>query len=466
MKTLNYIFLLLILSGCKISKDIPVPQQELPEVYRNAFTIDTTTVADLKWNDFFSDPQLQELINKTIKGNLNLQIAIKNIEASRQILRQSKWGQAPQLNAYVSASSTIPSENSLNGLSINNFLNTSHIEDYNAGLSLSWEADIWGKISSRKKEALARYLETEEVKKLLQANLIAAAAQGYYNLLMMDAQLEVALKNQALSENTVNMVTRQFDAGQVTHLAVEQAEAQRLRAAQIVPQLEKEILLQENALSLLTGTVPGAIERSGTIADALLNKNLPTGIPAQLLSRRPDVKAQEYELAAANARVSISKASMYPALNITASGGLNSFKSDNWFNMPSSLFGLVTGSLVQPLLQGRRLKTQYEIAKIEREKAVIDFRQQVLVAVGEVSDALAEIEKLNKELDFAGQRVANLQKAVSNADKLFASGLASYLEVITAQSNVLQSELDLAAVKRNQLFAETKLYRALGGGWK
>ncbi|MCW4469659.1 efflux transporter outer membrane subunit [Flavobacterium sp. MFBS3-15] len=466
MRTFSYILLLLTLIGCKVSKDTPLPQQDLPEAYRNAFATDTTTIADLKWDAFFTDPQLQELIGNTIKGNLDLQIAVKNIEASRQMLRQSKWGQVPQLNAYVSASSNIPSENSLNGLSLNNFLGTSHIEDYNAGLSLSWEADIWGKISSRKKEALANYLKTEEAKKLVQANLVASAAQGYYNLLMLDAQLEVALKNRTLSENTVNMVTRQFDAGQVTHLAVEQAEAQRLRAAQIVPQLEKEILLQENALSLLTGTVPGAIGRSGTIANTALHSELPTGIPASILSRRPDVKAQEHELAAANARVGIAKAFMYPALNITANGGLNSFKSDNWFNMPSSLFGLVTGSLAQPLLQGRRLKTQYEVAKTEREKAVIGFRQQVLVAVGEVSDALAEIEKLKEEVAFANERVANLQKAVGNADKLFGSGLASYLEVITAQSNVLQSELDLATVKRNQLAAEVKLYRALGGGWK
>lgn len=468
MKTYLYIpaLLMLILTGCKVSKDTPLPQQDLPEAYRNAFSTDTTSIADQKWDTFFTDPKLQELIKRTISGNNDLQIALKNIQASRQLLSQSKWGQVPQLNGYVNASSSIPSENSLNGLSINNFLGTSHIEDYNAGVTLSWEADIWGKISSRKKEALANYLKTEEARKLVQANLVSTAAHGYYNLLMLDAQLEVAKKNRDLSENTVRMVTSQFNAAQVTHLAVEQAEAQRLRAAQIVPQLEKEIIIQENALSILTGVMPGEIQRTAGLTTAQLHSQLPTGIPAALLSHRPDVKAQEYELNAANARVGIAKAFMYPALNITAQGGLNSFKSDNWFNMPASLFGLVTGSIAQPLLQGKKLRAQYEIAKTEREKAVIAFRQQVLVAVGETSDALAEIEKLKQEVDFAQQRVANLQKAVSNADKLFSSGLATYLEVITAQSNVLQSELDLAAVKRNQLSAEVKLYKALGGGWK
>jgi NodT family efflux transporter outer membrane factor (OMF) lipoprotein len=283
---------------------------------------------------------------------------------------------------------------------------------------------------------------------------------------MLDAQLEVAVKNRTLGENTVAIVQRQFSAGQVTSLALEQADAQRLKAAQIVPQIEKEIAIQENALSILTGAVPDRITRNTTLDLSPLQTTLATGVPAGIVSHRPDVKATEYELQAANARVGVAKASMYPALNITAAGGVNSFQANNWFNMPASLFGMVAGSLAQPLLQGRRLKTQYEVAKIDREKAVIAFRQQVLVAVGEVSDALVRVEKLKEEREFATARVANLQRATNNADLLFKSGMANYLEVITAQSNVLQSELELAAVKRDQLNAVAQLYRALGGGWQ
>lgn len=469
MKEYYYItvVLLLTLTGCKVSKDITTPTPEMPQEFRNAFAInDTVTIADWEWNRFFPDQQLQDLIAKAVAGNYDLQTALKNIENARLQLRQSKWGQIPQLNAYVNASTSIPSENSLNGLSANSFLETSHIEDYVLGLSFSWEADIWGKINSRKKEALATYLATEEAKKAIQANLVATVAQSYYNLLMLDAQLEIARKNKALSEKTVRIISRQFDAGQVTHLAVEQAEAQRLQAARIVPQVEKEITIQENALSILTGTMPAEILRNSNLTEIELHDSLPTGIPASLLSFRPDVKALEYELDAANARVGIAKAYLYPSLSITANAGLNSLMTDNWFNMPASLFGTLAGGLTQPLLQGKKLRTQYEIAKNEREKVVIAFKQQVLVAVGDVSDALAEIEKLNEEVAFAQARVKNLQKAVSNADKLFSSGLANYLEIITAQNNVLQSELDLAAVKRNQLSAEVKLYKALGGGWK
>ncbi|WP_417350266.1 efflux transporter outer membrane subunit [Flavobacterium alkalisoli] len=470
MKNL-YIYLLsvlfLMLTGCKVSKDVETPQPDLPVAYRNAITTaDTSTIADIEWRTFFPDATLQQLIDKALSGNYDLQQALKNIEASRLLLKQSKWGNVPQLNAYVTASSTIPSENSLNGLSANNFLGTSHVENYDAGLSLSWEADIWGKISSRKKEALAQYLKTEEAKKAIQTELVSGVAQGYYNLLMLDAQLSVARKNLDLSNNTVRIIRMQFESGQVTSLAVEQAEAQRLNAAQIVPMLEKEIVLQENALSVLTGELPAEIARIASIDLEPVYENITTGVPAAVVSRRPDIKMFEYDLAAANARVGVTKAQMYPALNITASGGLNSFKSDNWFNMPSSLFGIVAGSVAQPLLNNKRLRTQYEVAKVEREKAVLAFRQGVLVAVSEVSDALVKIEKLKEEQQFAEQRVASLQRATGNADKLFNSGMANYLEVITAQSNVLQSELDLAALKRDQLSALAELYKALGGGWK
>ena len=470
MKTYNlYIVsaLLLLLSGCKVSSDVPAPDMGLPAEYRDSqASADTTTIADVQWKEFFPDATLQELIGKAVNNNNDLQIAVKNIESARQLLRQSKWGNVPQVNFSTTANTSIPSQNSLNGISLNNFLHTSHIEDYNAGATLSWEADIWGKIGSRKKDALAQYLKTEEARKAIQTNIVAAVAQGYYNLLMLDAQLEVAVKNRTLGENTVAIVQRQFTAGQVTSLALEQADAQRLKAAQIVPQIEKEIAIQENALSILTGAVPDRIIRNTTLDLSPLQTTLATGVPAGIVSHRPDVKATEYELQAANARVGVAKASMYPALNITAAGGVNSFQANNWFNMPASLFGMVAGSLAQPLLQGRRLKTQYEVAKIDREKAVIAFRQQVLVAVGEVSDALVRVEKLKEEREFATARVANLQRATNNADLLFKSGMANYLEVITAQSNVLQSELELAAVKRDQLNAVAQLYRALGGGWQ
>ena len=167
-----------------------------------------------------------------------------------------------------------------------------------------------------------------------------------------------------------------------------------------------------------------------------------------------------------NARVGIAKAEMYPALRITASGGINSFMASNWFNIPASLFGIAAGSVVQPLLQHHELKTQYEIAEVERDKTVLRFRQTVLNAVGEVSQAMVKIEKFKTQQEITAKKVSTLQEATGNANYLFKNGMANYLEVITAQGNVLLSELELASIKRSRLNATTDLYVALGGGWK
>ena len=454
-----------ILTGCKV-QNIETPKDAVPQTYRNISSQDSTSIADLEWKQFFTETALVQLIDSAVAKNNDLQIAQKNIESAQWQLKQSKWNNVPQLDFQINAASNRLSDNSLNGLSTSSFLGKSHIEDYNAAFGLSWEADIWGKMRNRKRQALAVYLQSEEAKKAVQTLVVANVSKGYFNLLMMDAQLAVAKKNLVLNDSTIFVINLQFQAGQVTSLAKQQAEAQQLVAAKLIPELEQQIAIQENALSVITGTFPNSKKRGKMLNDIAIVENLAAGIPSSLVSRRPDVKSAELELQAANAKVGIAKAYMYPALNITAAGGTNAFEISNWFNIPASLFGTVAGSLTQPILQNKKLRTQYEVAKIEREKAVIQFRQRVLVAVGEVSDALVSIEKLKTQYEISSQRVKVLQTAVKNADMLFKNGMAGYLEVITAQGNLLQSEIELAYLKKSRLDANIELYRALGGGWR
>jgi multidrug efflux system outer membrane protein len=468
MKSPNILYLfiafLLILEGCKVSKDIAAPKDAAPQVFRGAATADSTSIASLKIREFFRDEDILRLIDSALLRNLDVQVAIKNIESAELLFKQSKLGNLPAVNLQISASSNRPSDNSLNGLSTSQFLGTKHIEDYNAVLGLSWEADIWGKIKSQKQAALATYLQTSEVRKALQTRIVANVAQGFYQLLMLDAQMGVARRNVALNDSTLNMIKLQFDAGQVTSLAIQQAEAQRLVAAGIVPQLEQAIAIQENALSVLAGTVPGAIARASRLENISMAERLSAGIPSEMVATRPDVRVADLALQVANARVGISKASLYPSLTITANGGLNSLKSSNWFTIPASLFGNVAGGITQPIFQRKQLRTQYDLAVVERERVVIQFRKSVLVALAEVSDELVKIDKLKQQFDLSQQRVVTLQTAVKNANLLFKNGMATYLEVITAQSNSLQSELELASVKAAELSAAVELYRALGGG--
>jgi multidrug efflux system outer membrane protein len=453
--------------SCTVSKDIETPKDAFPENFRNAsVSKDTTSIGDLEWKNFFTEKDIIQLIDSAVVRNNDLQIATKNIEIAQYRFTQSKWGNVPQANIFVNASTSNPSDNSFTGMNLNQALGVKHIEDYSTGVSLSWEADIWGKIKSQKKGAFANYLQSGEVKKALQTTIVANVSKGYYNLLMLDAQLEIAKKNVQLIDSTTTIIKLKFDAGQVTSLAIQQSEAQKLNAAQLVPLLEQNIAIQENALSVLTGSFPSSKKRSIALTAVEVKNNASIGIPSSIISRRPDIKSAELALTTANANVGITKADLYPALRITAQGGLNSFETSNWFNIPASLFGTVAGGLTQPLLNNKKLKTQYNIAVAEREKAVLNFRQSVLAAVSEVSDALVKVEKLQQQESFLQERVKTLQLAIKNAKMLFKNGMAEYLEVLSAQSNLLQSELELANIKREQLSANTELYRTLGGGWR
>jgi NodT family efflux transporter outer membrane factor (OMF) lipoprotein len=468
IKISTMILVLAVLSACKVSKDVETPKPALPETFRNAVTTaDTSSIAEIQWKSFFTEATLQKLIDSAIVKNYDMQIAVKNIEESQLLFKQVKWNNVPQVDLNVTANSQRPSDNSINGLSLaQNNIGSKHVEDYSANVALSWEADIWGKIHNQQRTALATYLQTQEARKAIQTNIVASVSQGYYNLLMLDAQLDITQKNVKLNDSTLRIIKLQYDAGQVTSLAVQQADAQKQAAEQLVPQFEQNIAIQENALRILTGALPDKIERSATLDAMVIPTNVATGVPSAIVSHRPDVRSAELALMIANSKVGISKAEMYPALRITAQGGVNSFKASNWFNIPASLFGIVAGSVVQPLLDHKQLKTDYEVAKVDREKTVLQFRQSVLNAVGEVSDALVKIDKLKSQQTIATNRVNTLEQATKNANLLFKNGLATYLEVITAQGNVLQSELELASIKRDELSAVSDLYRSLGGGWK
>jgi len=439
---------------------------ELPETFKYTATADTASVADLEWRQFFKDPILQSLIEKGIKNNYDLQIALKQVASSQERLLQAKYMQYPDISFGVSGQISRPSKNSMNGQSLNLFLGQSHVEDYNAAFNLSWEADIWGKIKNQQEVSRVQYLQTYEASKAIQTQVVAAIAQGYYNLLMLDKQMNVAKSNLELSKNTLDVTEKIWKGGETTSLGVQQAKARTESTELLISQLEQNIAIQENALSILVGENPAKITRTIEMSDSSLPQNISAGIPAAMVSRRPDVRQQELVLLESNSIVGIAQASMYPALRITANGGVNSFKIDNWFQIPASLFGSVLGGITQPIFQKRQLKTDLNVAKIQREKNVLAFRQSVLNAVGEVSDALVSNESLKVQEIKASEQVATLKDGIKSAELLYKGGMANYLEVITAQANSLQAELNLASIKRERLSSIVDLYRALGGGWK
>ena len=452
--------------ACKTQTIVQEKITDTPEKFRTTQIVHTdSSIADISWQDFFQDPVLQELIDTALLHNVDMQLALKNIEATQLLFRQARLAHLPTVQLQVQANTTNPSNNSLNGLSLGQFLGQNHIEDYTAALGLSWEADIWGKIRNQKAAALATYLQTEEARKMVQTTLVSQIAKGYYQLLMLYQLQAIALKNLQLSDSTLYTVQHQYEVGDISLLGLEQVAAQRQSAAALIPDFEQQILLQENALRVLTGQFPDSIRTSITLSDIRLPSAMQVGVPASLLQKRPDVRRAELAVTVTQANQSIARAQLYPSLSITAQAGVNAFKTSNWFNIPASLFGAVAGSITQPILQRGELKTQHELSRVEREKAVIQFRQSVIAAVGEVSDALITIQKLKERQHILLNKTERLKGAVQHADLLYETGVANYLEVITAQSNALQSELELVQTRKAQLVAVVDLYRSLGGGW-
>ena len=456
-----HLLLLVSLSACGVTHEYKKPDMPVPESFRGGSTPakgipSDSSVAMLPYSSFFADTTLCALIDSAVANNLDLLVAVKNIEYAQQTLNTSRLGLLPTLNLGVQTTQTHPSDNGVK----------TNLEDNSASVTSSWEVDIWGKIRSRNRSALASYLKTQEAAKAVRTRLVADVASGYYNLLMLDVQLESSKKNLALADTTVKMIGLQYDAGQVTSLAVQQQEALRQSIAGFLPAIEQKIAVQENALSTLCGKMPGSIGRDRALFGIKVADDLPAGIPAALLQNRPDVRAAELAVRGAYADMGEAEAALYPSLTVTATGGVEAFKKSEWFTVPGSIFGLLQGAVLQPVFQRGQLKAKYEQSKIKREQAELEFKHSLLKAVGEVSNAMVSLEKIASQERIATERVATLQGALSNAGQLFGSGMATYLEVIVAQTNTLQAELALADIRRQHLVAKAELYRSLGGGWR
>lgn len=486
MKNINLIQVLFVavllagISACKIGKKYKQPEFNLPENFRGdtiSYQADTTMFSHISWRNFFHDPILINLIDSGLANNYDMRTALKNIEIANRNLRQNKLEYLPTVDAnigtlnrqyrsanfYSSPSSRWYEE--LGKEAPDKLYN--YQSQHTTGAEFSWELDIWGRIANQKDLRQAEFLDSYEAKNAIQTLLISDIASGYFNLIMLDTQIEVAKRNLTLNDSTLRMIQLQFKAGEITALAIQQTESQRLLAASLIPELEKEIAIQENALRVLIGEMPDAVGRSTKI-DSLMNteNGITLGAPLEIVRNRPDIKRAEYTLISANAQMNIQQIMRYPQLSLSGVFGVNAMLPKNWFDIPGSLLGSVVGSLTAPVFRNGRLKNEYEVAKLERDKAELALQRSVMEAVSEVSNAVVTVEKQIEQLKLARKRVENSQLAVNNASMLFKGGYATYLEVITAQSNALDSELSLVDISGRQLQAYVDLYRSLGGGWR
>lgn len=477
IKYIMVISLIISLVACSAKKDYTTKDMELPEVFRLPDSISQIPDSVLiPRNKLFKDSALSRLIENAFKNNFELRIADKDIAINDEYYKESKVAVFPTLNLnLLNIEREWSSKNSTNSPESgwyehrgtdppeNGFINSSSVS---STAVLDWEIDIWGKLRNQKMGAQALYQQSYVARKVIQTELVATVAEDYYTLLRLDEQLEVAQKNHKFRDSTMQMIKLLYNAGEVSALAVQQSEIQVLEASALMSQLEETREIQENNLRLLVGELPGIVERgsSSTMED------LPYGevriLPLYLVQNRPDVQVSLYGLTAANARVGVTQAQRLPNVSISVEGGLESLLPQNWFNIPGSLFGGIVGGITAPLLNGRKFKTEFEVAKLERDIAEIDFQRKVYGAVVDVRNTLVSLERLDDQLDIAMQKQEVAQNALKSSRMLFQSGFADYLEVIRAQGEALETELNLVTTKTNLLTARIHLYRALGGGWE
>jgi len=454
-----------IMTSCVVGKKYSRTELNAPEKFREEIAVTGDTVL-LPWKSYYKDPLLVSLIEKALVKNNEVVIAMKSMEQLDLSYKQAKLGLLPTLDFDAGASRSYQSKNSLNGSLSAQFIGKDYMDDYNANLRMAWEVDIWGKATMQKRDAKAAYFAQKENLSALKTRIIVQVAQAYYNLLGLDEQLKIAEKNIELTSNTLTMTQLQYNSGSVSSLAVNQTEAQKKTAELLVPLAKMNIAIQENALQILCGEYPDRIERAGNIDAAEIFVEFSTGVPVSLLSRRPDVKASEYAVMSATAKTGLAKATMYPTLSLSPSVGINSFEFDNWFNFPGSVTKTIAANLAQPIFRKKALRTAYQVAVLEQEKAVVQFKQSFITAVGEVNDAMVRVKYADERIILAKEKAASLEKATSDASLLYKSGMANYLEVITAQNSSLQNDLDVVTIKLEKLNAAINLYRALGGGVK
>lgn len=456
------LFTLFTLQSCIISKNYERPnlEDETENLYRtDNLSTDSLSMADVSWKEVFTDPYLVQYIEEGLQNNIDIRIALQQIIAGEAYMKQGKAGYLPTLNGGVSVTHQELAKNSQFG----SFFNGS-LEQYEMVASLSWEADIWGKIRSNKRAFQAEYLKSIAAHQAVKTKLIESIATTYYRLLALDAQLKITKQTIETRENSVTTIQALKDAGQETQVAVDQNIAQYNNAKAIQVDIEREIFRTENTLSILLAKQPQHYER-GSLESQDITTEMKLGVPYLLLRNRPDVIVAEYDFIQSFELTNVALTNFYPSLTLSASGGFQSLEFQNWFNS-NSLFANLVGGLTQPIFNQRKIRTQYEVSRVQQEQALLNFKNTLLVAGKEVSEALYSYHAETEKFQYRKNEVEALRRAESNSEELLNNGYANYLDLLTARQSELTAELSIIDTKLQQLLSLVNLYKSLGGGWK
>ena len=454
-----------LVTGCaSVGPNYVRPDMSPPPAFRDATEPPAPdSLADIPWWQVFDDEALQALIRDAIAHNHDLRIAIARVQEARALARVARSFLYPDIGIGVGTTANQASRNSQPPLvgedDDRTFTNTS------LTVTMAWELDLFGRIRRDSEAAFARYLSSEEGRRAVLITLVSDVAQSYFLLREFDLQREVAQRTLVLNDQTVEYYKTRLAGGVSNRLELDTAVANRSLTAASIPEIERQVATLENAISVLAGRPPGAIGRGKTLESQTLPPTIPVGVPATLLERRPDVVEAEQLLVASNADVGAAKALFYPAINLTGSVGSVSGALSNLLKGDSVIWSVGVG-LFQPLFNAGRIKGNYEAAQARFNQAVAEYQQTAINAYREVADALIAIQKLALVRVEQQAGVAALRDASQLARERYDIGLSSYLEVLIADQELFERELDLASTRGSEMRALAQLYRALGGGWQ
>lgn len=448
-----------LVSACAVGPNYSRPEMPQPPQYRFVDAPQAASLADAPWWQVFDDPALQGLIRQAIVENLDLRAAVARVEEARA-------------RAGIAKSFLYPQVDFLATYGVRQASNTSQSSDDSSihqsgtyGFQLSWELDLFGRLRREKEAATAIAFASEQGRRGVLVTVVADVATNYFLLRELDLQLGIARETLRLNDETVAYFQNRLDGGVSNRLELDRIQALRAQTAAAIPTIEQQIAETENAISLLLGRPPGAITRAAFTISGQLPPPVPPGMPATLLARRPDVVGAEQLLVAANADIGAAKALFFPTISLTGFVGGVSGDLTQFLGGEGAVWSIAPG-LLQPVFQAGRLRRNLEAMQARFDAALAEYRKAALNGYREVANALIAIQKLAETSVQRQAGVTALQDASDLARARYDSGLASYLEILTADQELFQQQILLAQARGAELRARAELYRTLGGGWQ
>lgn len=458
----------LVCCGCTLGPNYQRPAVPLPAQFRGASepaqtaSIADQSIADQKWMGLFNDPILVQLVNAAIERNFDLKIAAEHVLEARAQLGITRANQFPfidgQVNFVTQGSSSLSSPLIPPG--------TNQKFSYTSGLAtVSWDADIWGRLRRLTESARAQYLATEEGRRAVLVSLVGDVMNAYFTLLEEDLELSIAQQTRDTANNNLRLVGIRHDRGAASSLDVYQAQQLLFTATAQIASVQRDIGQTEDALSLLAGDAPHDIVRTAKLDQVLLPPQIPAGLPSDLLVRRPDIRSAEENLISANARIGAVRASYFPDISLTGFLGSETRDLTSFLAPAAREFSVAEGTLF-PIFHAGQIRNAIRLTEEQQKEALVSYRKTIYSAMRDVSDALVNHDDTRQQRGEEEKLVVALDQTVRVATMRYQGGLDSYLQVLDAQRNLFQGQLTLAQLKLGETLSVVQLYRALGGGWQ